>query len=257
MKACGICGSDLHFAKHGADDARPRPGDGRHARRWATHAMLDLDQDVYMGHEFCAEVLEVGPDTVGPAPGTLVTSIPVLLTMSGVKPIVYSNDVAAGYGERMLLSAPMLARGAQRARLPARRPHRADGRRPARREQEPHQARRGRPRARLRPGGPGGDRRAEAQGHRHDRRHRLLTSPTGARHHDGRHRGGRPRPRSRPSTPGCAPAAASRSCASRRSACPGSSTPCSATLPTARGSWSSGSAWRPTASTRSSGSARS
>ena len=88
---------------------------------------LDLDRDVYMGHEFCAEVLEVGPDTVGPAPGTLVTSIPVLLTMTGVQPIVYSNDVAGGYGERMLLSAPMLARGAQRPRLPARRPHRADG----------------------------------------------------------------------------------------------------------------------------------
>ena len=69
---------------------------------------LDLDRDVYMGHEFCAEVLDVGPDTVGPAPGTLVTSIPVLLTMSGVQAIVYSNEVAGGYGERMLLSAPML-----------------------------------------------------------------------------------------------------------------------------------------------------
>jgi len=108
VKACGICGSDLHFAKHGAQmmalgqemSGMPAMGDG---------PMLDLDRDVYMGHEFCAEVLEVGPDTVGPAPGTLVTSIPVLLTMSGVKPIVYSNDVAAGYGERMLLSAPMLA----------------------------------------------------------------------------------------------------------------------------------------------------
>jgi threonine dehydrogenase-like Zn-dependent dehydrogenase len=69
---------------------------------------IDLDRDVYMGHEFAAEVLEVGPDTLGPAPGTIVTSVPVLLTMSGVKPIVYSNEVAGGYGERMLLSAPML-----------------------------------------------------------------------------------------------------------------------------------------------------
>jgi len=108
VKACGICGSDLHFAKHGAAmlalgqemGGMPAMGDA---------PMLDLEQDVYMGHEFCAEVLEVGPDTVAPAPGTLVTSIPVLLTMSGIKPIVYSNDTAAGYGERMLLSAPMLA----------------------------------------------------------------------------------------------------------------------------------------------------
>ncbi len=61
-----------------------------------------------MGHEFAAEVLEVGPDTVGPDPGTMVTSIPVLFTAAGIKPIVYSNETAGGYGERMLLSAPML-----------------------------------------------------------------------------------------------------------------------------------------------------
>jgi threonine dehydrogenase-like Zn-dependent dehydrogenase len=107
VKACGICGSDLHFAKHGADmldlmdDMEGIPEMGVAPR-------IDLDRDVFMGHEFAAEVLEVGPDTVGPAPGTLVTSIPVLLTMTGVQPIVYSNEVAGGYGERMLLSAPML-----------------------------------------------------------------------------------------------------------------------------------------------------
>lgn len=107
VKACGICGSDLHFAKHGAEmlaltkevEGLPEMGMG---------GDIDLDQDVYMGHEFAAEVLEVGPDTIGPAPGTLVTSIPILLSMTGVQGIVYSNTVAAGYGERMLLSAPML-----------------------------------------------------------------------------------------------------------------------------------------------------
>jgi threonine dehydrogenase-like Zn-dependent dehydrogenase len=108
VKACGICGSDLHFAKHGevmlakGKEMQGMPSLG------VDGPGIDLDRDVYMGHEFCAEVLEVGPDTVGPAPGTLVTSVPVLLTMSGVQPIVYSNDVAGGYGERMLLSAPML-----------------------------------------------------------------------------------------------------------------------------------------------------
>jgi threonine dehydrogenase-like Zn-dependent dehydrogenase len=106
VKACGICGSDLHFAKHGATMlALGREMEGV-AELGAPE--LDLDRDVYMGHEFTAEVLEVGPDTLGPAPGTIVTSIPALLTMSGVRPIVYSNDVASGYGERMLLSAPML-----------------------------------------------------------------------------------------------------------------------------------------------------
>jgi threonine dehydrogenase-like Zn-dependent dehydrogenase len=69
---------------------------------------IDLARDVWMGHEFAARVLDVGPDTVAPPTGTLVTSLPVLLSMEGVKPIVYSNSVHGGYGERMLLSAPML-----------------------------------------------------------------------------------------------------------------------------------------------------
>jgi threonine dehydrogenase-like Zn-dependent dehydrogenase len=69
---------------------------------------LDLDRDVYMGHEFSATILEAGPDTEAPAAGTLVTSIPILLSMSGIEPIVYSNKTASGYGEQMLLSAPML-----------------------------------------------------------------------------------------------------------------------------------------------------
>src|SRR4029079_4494760 len=69
---------------------------------------LDLGRDVYMGHEFSARVLEAGPDTLAPAEGTLVTSIPILLSMTGVQPIVYSNTVLGGYAERMLLSAPML-----------------------------------------------------------------------------------------------------------------------------------------------------
>jgi threonine dehydrogenase-like Zn-dependent dehydrogenase len=107
VRACGICGSDLHFAEHGADmldltkqmRGMPDLGPGLD---------LDLDADVFMGHEFSAEVLEVGPDTEALAPGTIVTSVPVLLSMSGVQGIVYSNEVAGGYGERMLLSAPLL-----------------------------------------------------------------------------------------------------------------------------------------------------
>ena len=52
---------------------------------------VDLDRDVFMGHEFSAEVLEAGPDTDAPAPGTLVTSLPVLLSANGIEPIVYSQ----------------------------------------------------------------------------------------------------------------------------------------------------------------------
>lgn len=106
VKACGICGSDLHFARHGAammalsEEMEGGPDLGGPS--------LDLDGDIFMGHEFSAEVLDVGPDTVGPDPGTIVTSVPILFTVTGVRPIVYSNDLPAGYGEQMLLSAPML-----------------------------------------------------------------------------------------------------------------------------------------------------
>lgn len=106
VKACGICGSDLHFVKHGGAmmalaaemEGLPRIGVGP----------PDLSRDVFMGHEFAAEVLEVGPDTLGPAAGTLVTSVPVMLYADAVRDLSYSNDLVGGYSERMLLSAPML-----------------------------------------------------------------------------------------------------------------------------------------------------
>jgi threonine dehydrogenase-like Zn-dependent dehydrogenase len=105
VKACGICGSDLHFAEHGADVLKLNDqieGFGRGGMN------IDLNRDIFMGHEFSAEVLEAGPDTDAPAPGTLVTSLPVLLSATGVEPIVYSNKTIGGYSERMLLSAPLL-----------------------------------------------------------------------------------------------------------------------------------------------------
>ena len=104
VRACGICGSDLHFAAHGANVLEM-------SGRVAGDAMsmnVDLNHDVFMGHEFSAEILEAGPETETHAPGTLVTSIPVLLSTKGVEPIVYSNSTMGGYAERMLLAAPLL-----------------------------------------------------------------------------------------------------------------------------------------------------
>lgn len=104
VRACGICGSDLHFAAHGAQvlAMSDRVAGGRGGMH------VDLDHDVFMGHEFSAEVLEAGPDTDTHPPGTLVTSLPVLLSAKGAEPIVYSNSTIGGYAERMLLSAPLL-----------------------------------------------------------------------------------------------------------------------------------------------------
>jgi 2-desacetyl-2-hydroxyethyl bacteriochlorophyllide A dehydrogenase len=105
VRSCGICGSDLHFAKHGAavlslsEEMADSLGGGMN---------VDLSHDIFMGHEFSAEVLEAGPDTDTYPAGTLVTSIPVLISGQHVEPIVYSNNTLGGYAERMLLSAPLL-----------------------------------------------------------------------------------------------------------------------------------------------------
>jgi threonine dehydrogenase-like Zn-dependent dehydrogenase len=98
--ACGICGSDLHFVTHGRRVAEL-------TRDAVLSTPLDFDRDIFLGHEFAAEVLDVGPDTIGPAKGTIVTSLPVMLTLDGVVPMAYSNDYPGGYSERMLLSAPL------------------------------------------------------------------------------------------------------------------------------------------------------
>lgn len=106
IKACGICGSDLHFAKHGGDVlAASAQLDGLPE---GAGVSVDLGADVFMGHEFSAEILEAGPGTEAPPAGTLVTSVPVLLSQTGVEMIVYSNSTLGGYAERMLLSAPLL-----------------------------------------------------------------------------------------------------------------------------------------------------
>jgi threonine dehydrogenase-like Zn-dependent dehydrogenase len=104
VRACGICGSDLHFAAHGAHVLQM----SGHLAGGSGGMTVDLKRDVFMGHEFSAEILETGPDTETHPAGTPVTSLPVLLSAKGFEPIVYSNSTVGGYAERMLLSAPLL-----------------------------------------------------------------------------------------------------------------------------------------------------
>jgi threonine dehydrogenase-like Zn-dependent dehydrogenase len=103
---CGICGSDLHAAKHTDQfvDLSRRAGN-----RWG----MDASRDVVFGHEFCCEVVEYGPNTPARlAPGTLVTSMPMTLAGETVQGIGYSNDVAGGFAQytpladRVLLAVP-------------------------------------------------------------------------------------------------------------------------------------------------------
>jgi len=103
--ACGICGSDLHMLKHGAKmqvlgeelakQAPPEP---------ISHVRMDPTLDVVMGHEFCAEVVELGPDCSNVMVGDTVVSMPVAFEPGGLHAVGYSNAFPGGYGELMLLS---------------------------------------------------------------------------------------------------------------------------------------------------------
>jgi len=83
--ACGICGSDLHALKH-AD----RLIEG--AKRSGGPFVMDLNRDIVMGHEFCAEVVDYGPDSKRRLkPGTRVCAMPLLIRKGGIETVGYSN----------------------------------------------------------------------------------------------------------------------------------------------------------------------
>jgi threonine dehydrogenase-like Zn-dependent dehydrogenase len=70
---------------------------------------MDLSRDIVMGHEFCAEVLDYGPNTTKRfATGTRVVSMPLLVRGERASTVGYSNDFPGGYGERMLLNDALL-----------------------------------------------------------------------------------------------------------------------------------------------------
>jgi 2-desacetyl-2-hydroxyethyl bacteriochlorophyllide A dehydrogenase len=100
--ACGICGSDLHAAKHARRMVEV-------TKRIPGRVPMDLSRDVVMGHEFCCEVLDYGPRTERKLKtGTRVCAMPLMMEADGPKGMGYSNTYLGGYAERMLLSAPLL-----------------------------------------------------------------------------------------------------------------------------------------------------
>jgi threonine dehydrogenase-like Zn-dependent dehydrogenase len=96
--ACGICGSDLHTMKF------PQAMSDIYRASGIDNPM-NAAADVVFGHEFAASILAYGPDTKQTLPiGTLVTSIPRLVDVSGAHVVGYSNRFPGGYAERMLLT---------------------------------------------------------------------------------------------------------------------------------------------------------
>jgi threonine dehydrogenase-like Zn-dependent dehydrogenase len=99
--AAGICGSDLHAM---ADFTR-------FADLMASVGVPSLDaaQDTVLGHEFCAQIVEYGPDTQRALPvGTRVCSIPVILGSTGVEQVGYSNAYPGALAEHLLLQEMLL-----------------------------------------------------------------------------------------------------------------------------------------------------
>lgn len=106
VRACGICGSDLHAATYAEDMIRAARVSGRTA--WDN---MDLDRGVVMGHEFVAEVVAAGPGAESWAAGARVVSVPVLPSSAssrGVEGIGYSSTYPGAYGEYVLMAASML-----------------------------------------------------------------------------------------------------------------------------------------------------
>jgi threonine dehydrogenase-like Zn-dependent dehydrogenase len=104
--ACGICGSDLHALQHGdlMVEMSEQAAAGGVEPDFMRPKLMDLSRDVVMGHEFVAEVVELGANVGNAAVGDLVVSMPITFDEHGVYPIGYSNDYPGGYGELMALS---------------------------------------------------------------------------------------------------------------------------------------------------------
>jgi threonine dehydrogenase-like Zn-dependent dehydrogenase len=100
-RACGICGSDLHAVRH-TDDFISTSRESGGAFKLTTY------DPVVLGHEFCAEVVDYGPDTERRfTAGQLVCSVPMLLRPKPMA-IGYDGNIPGGFAEYMVLSEPMM-----------------------------------------------------------------------------------------------------------------------------------------------------
>lgn len=106
--ACGICGSDLHMLRHGAElralmgELEPEGADDP-----ARAVTFDPAHDCVMGHEFCCEIVELGPAVSTVRTGQRIVSVPGAFDETGVHGVGYSNRYPGGYGELMVLNELM------------------------------------------------------------------------------------------------------------------------------------------------------
>jgi threonine dehydrogenase-like Zn-dependent dehydrogenase len=103
--ACGICGSDLHLLQHGEESRKllnelnaDRPPDPMQLK------VFQPELDTVMGHEFCCEVVELGPSCSNLKVGDIVVSLPVAFDSAGLHAIGFSNIYNGGYADLMVLN---------------------------------------------------------------------------------------------------------------------------------------------------------
>jgi threonine dehydrogenase-like Zn-dependent dehydrogenase len=125
VRACGICGSDLHMLSHGAEmraqqaqlTAQDAAQPGRRNSAPSTEAQVSTTFDpaspTVMGHELCCEIVDLGSEALavnpGLAIGDLVVSYPVACDLPSdlrtMHTVGYSNSYPGGYGEYVVLDA--------------------------------------------------------------------------------------------------------------------------------------------------------
>ena len=66
--------------------------------------MFEPQLDTVMGHEFCCEVIDVGPGCSNLATGDIVVSLPVAFDAQGLHPVGFSNIYNGGYAQLMVLN---------------------------------------------------------------------------------------------------------------------------------------------------------
>lgn len=96
--ACGICGSDLHAARHTEEFVATSIEAGGAFR------LTTLDR-VVLGHEFCVEIVESKGRFRA---GDLACSVPVLARPAATVPVGFAPEAPGGFGEYMVLSERLL-----------------------------------------------------------------------------------------------------------------------------------------------------
>ena len=94
---CGICGSDLHTRHHAHRIAND-------LHRAGFDHFMDPAKPVVMGHEFCCEIIDYGPDTQRKlAVGERVVALPFVASPTGLELLGYSNSMNGAFAEAMVV----------------------------------------------------------------------------------------------------------------------------------------------------------